>query len=143
MIRHVYCPGEVLERVQLIDVVGVDPAIGDDDDRRLWEIVAIEASDPAPDRIVVGDAPPSFREAVPLKGALQPGRSCDPRRLAPIPGNRAGAVRARRTPDRSDFLGGGISFRAGVLGARDESVRDWLLDSRLDASGDSTLPPTG
>lgn len=74
LVRYVYCPGEVLERVQLILVVGDDPSIGDDDDRRLWEIIAARGEDPMPPSVIIGDAPPRFTELVPLRETLRPRR---------------------------------------------------------------------
>lgn len=74
LLRWVSCHGEVLERVQLILVVGVDPAVGDENDRVLWEIVAIKGAQPTPTRIVVGDTPPGFEEAKPLTSPIRSGR---------------------------------------------------------------------
>lgn len=74
LVRWVSCRGEVLERVQLILVVGDDPAVGDEDDPVLWEVVAIEGAQPTPARIVVGDTPPGFEEAKPLTSPIRPGR---------------------------------------------------------------------
>jgi hypothetical protein len=66
--------GEVLERVQLIQVVGDDPAVGDEDDPVLWEIVANKGAQTTPARIVVGDTPPGFDVAKPLTSPIRPGR---------------------------------------------------------------------
>jgi hypothetical protein len=74
LLRWVSCRGEVLERVQLIHVVGDDPAVGDEDDPVLWEIVANKGAQTTPARIVVGDTPPGFDEAKPLTSPIRPGR---------------------------------------------------------------------
>jgi hypothetical protein len=74
LLRWVSCGGEVLERVQLILVVGDDPAVGDEDDPVLWEIVAIEGAQPTPSRILVGDSPPGFEEVKPLTSPIRRGR---------------------------------------------------------------------
>jgi len=74
LLRWVSCRGEVLERVQFIQVVSDDPAVGDEDDPVLWEIVAIEGAQTTPARIVVGDTPPGFEEAKPLTSPIRPGR---------------------------------------------------------------------
>ena len=74
LLRWVSCRGEVLERVQLIRVMGDDPAVGDEDDPVLWEIVAIQGAQTTPTRIVVGDTPPGFEEAKPLTSPIRPGR---------------------------------------------------------------------
>jgi len=74
LVRWVSCRGEVLERVRLILVVGDDPAVGDEDDRVLWEIVAIEGAQPTPSQIVVGDTPPGFEEVKPLTVPIRPGQ---------------------------------------------------------------------
>lgn len=74
LLRWVSCRGEVLERVRLILVVGDDPAVGDEDDRVLWEIVASKGVQPTPSRIVVGDTPRGFEEAKPLTVPIRPGQ---------------------------------------------------------------------
>jgi hypothetical protein len=74
LLRWVPCRGEVLERVRLFLVVGDDPAVGDEDDRVLWEIVAIEGAQPTPSRILVGDTRPGFEETKPLKVPIRPGK---------------------------------------------------------------------
>ena len=72
LIEYIYCPRESLERVQVIEVVGRDPAVGDEDDRVLWEIVAIDGARQRPPSIKIGEAPNGFDETVP---AAEPMRS--------------------------------------------------------------------
>ncbi len=74
LVRYVFCSGEVLERVQLILVVGDDPALGDENDRVLWQIVAIKGAQPTASQIIVGDTPRGFDEAMPLTGPMRPGQ---------------------------------------------------------------------
>lgn len=73
LLSWVSCPGEYLERVRLFLVVGDDAAVGDENDRVLWEIAAIKGAQPTPSQIVVGDTPPGFEEAKPLRSPIRPG----------------------------------------------------------------------
>lgn len=76
MIEYVYCSGEMIDGVQLVQVVGKDPTIADADDPVLWEITADEerqSGHPSPTRIILGGSVRGFTEAIPLTGALQAG----------------------------------------------------------------------
>lgn len=73
---YFYCPGEMIDGVRLLQVVGRDLTIGHANDRVLWEISADEEEQSGRSRltsIILGSRVPGYTEVTRLTEVLQVG----------------------------------------------------------------------